>query len=511
MNKASLLLCIPLLMLYACEQEFSTCQPDISFQLPRYVNEVKIDSSYTYPGDSLYQTWLYQYNQQLAMAKTRGLCAEDEEYFNRKYEVESTESVILYGRNYIYPGAIMEGNSISDQNYAPIFVENRNPITVSMTLAHNTPIPTSRTIENPSYSKLNDYVVEMVKDGNFSQNLGFTFTYKRFSFYDEIKSAFGTNIDTRKLFSSKSESSTEERNHIQKKTGMYVTFSQKSFRVDMDIAPLSDQPIEGNSGYEPVYVNSVTYGRYGILVFETNESYDFAEKCIKKEFERIFYHKTTILTESEQRFLDTTDFKVLIIGADSNLVVQTVKGYSRFLDVIYLSEFTEQAYGVPILCTFSYANSHEIVKTKFTNTVHIQPLFVEAKEINREYSPDYGTPSDFTCSGTYMLYFYEDRAKTMPAYPSVDIEFPIVRTQTTMITEPDYDHWPMQTLTSKSNTINITMRNTERKPQLYVGENHSHRITHGTLPVPNGPVTIYKIEEYYDTYTLEASPFYRKI
>ena len=99
----------------------------------------------------------------------------------------------------------------------------------------------------------------------------------------------------------------------------------------------------------------------------------------------------------------------------------------------------------------------------------------------------------------------------MPAYPSVDIEFPIVRTQTTMITEPDYDHWPMQTLTSKSNTINITMRNTERKPQLYVGENHSHRITHGTLPVPNGPVTIYKIEEYYDTYTLEASPFYRKI
>lgn len=84
-----------------------------------------------------------------------------------------------------------------------------------MTLAHNTPKPTSRTIEAPTFSKLSDYVVEMVTDGNFEQNQKFMFSYKRFSFYDEIKTAFGTNINTRKLFSSKSESSTEYRDKIQ--------------------------------------------------------------------------------------------------------------------------------------------------------------------------------------------------------------------------------------------------------------------------------------------------------
>lgn len=73
-----------------------------------------------------------------------------------------------------------------------------------MTLAHNTPKPTSRTIEAPTFSKLSDYVVEMVTDGNFEQNQKFMFSYKRFSFYDEIKTTFGTNINTRKLFSSKS-------------------------------------------------------------------------------------------------------------------------------------------------------------------------------------------------------------------------------------------------------------------------------------------------------------------
>ena len=169
-----------------------------------------------------------------------------------------------------------------------------------MTLAHNTPKPTSRTIEAPTFSKLSDYVVEMVTDGNFEQNQKFMFSYKRFSFYDEIKTAFGTNINTRKLFSSKSESSTEYRDKIQKSTGMYVKFFQSSFTVNMDIAPLSDQPIQGKSEYEPVYVNSLTYGRLGIIAFETDESYEFAETCIKKEFDRIFSKKTTTLNKEEE-------------------------------------------------------------------------------------------------------------------------------------------------------------------------------------------------------------------
>ena len=42
------------------------------------------------------------------------------------------------------------------------------------------------------------------------------------------------------------------------------------------------KPIQGKSEYEPVYVNSLTYGRLGIIAFETDESYEFAETCIKK-------------------------------------------------------------------------------------------------------------------------------------------------------------------------------------------------------------------------------------
>ena len=271
--------------------ELAHITPNVS--LIKYKDIVKIDSLYTYPGDSLYQNWINQYNKNLEDKTSRSLSPEDDAFFNKQYIVKSTEATVLYGRNYIFPGSILEGNSISNQNYIPVFISNRKPITVSMTLAHNTPKPTSRTIEAPTFSKLSDYVVEMVTDGNFEQNQKFMFSYKRFSFYDEIKTAFGTNINTRKLFSSKSESSTEYRDKIQKSTGMYVKFFQSSFTVNMDIAPLSDQPIQGKSEYEPVYVNSLTYGRLGIIAFETDESYEFAETCIKKEFDRIFSKKTT--------------------------------------------------------------------------------------------------------------------------------------------------------------------------------------------------------------------------
>ena len=295
--------------LYSCNDIIEANISMDTTPLTRYESIINIDSTYTYPGDSLYQTWINQYNKNLENRSSRSLSLEDDAFFNKQYIVKSTEATILYGRGYIFPGSILEGNSISNQNYIPVFVNNKKPITVSMTLAHNTPKPTSRTIEEPTFSKLSDYVVDMVADGNFEQNQKFMFSYKRFSFYDEIKTAFGTNIDTRKLFSSKSESSTEYRDKIQKSTGMYVKFFQSSFTINMDIAPLSDQPIQGKSEYEPVYVNSLTYGRLGIITFETDETYEFAETCIKKEFDRIFYKKTSTLNKEEEKFFEIQNLK----------------------------------------------------------------------------------------------------------------------------------------------------------------------------------------------------------
>lgn len=490
-----------LLSLISCEKTELERTVDHAV-LPRFSNSVKIDSTYTYPQDTLYKSWLRQYNSQIN-TQTRSLSPEDEAFFNKQYTVKSTESALLYGKNYIFPGAILEGNSISDQKYIPVFVNNRNPITVSMTLSHNTPKQTSRTISTPSYSKLNDYVKEMVVDGNFSQNEKFMFQYRQFSFYDEIKSAFGTNINTKKLFSSKKESSTEYKHKISKSTGMYVKFFQSSFTVNMDIAPLSNSTITGNSGYEPVYVNSVTYGRMGVLVFETDETYNFAEQCIKKEFERIFLKKSITLTTEERMFFEQTDFKVLILGADSDYAVQSFKGYSYFLNLIYNSQFTQYSYGVPIMCSFSYANTHGLVETEFVNTVYIEPLYVDViKKRSSSYENDY--------SDSMYLYFYRDRAKTKPTIPSTDIIFIVNMYESTCEYYPDYQNWPLIKIdrTTKNKTINI--RNINFKSSVFVGNNCRRYESTGPTPSgkPNQPVYMWNAHEYSCHYTLASSPFY---
>lgn len=490
-----------LLTLISCETtDFENISVDVS--LPRFSNKVTIDSTYTYSQDTLYNIWLNQYNSR-ATVSTRSLSPEDEAFFNKQYTVKSTESSLLYGRNYIYPGAILEGNSISDQKYVPVFVNNRNPITVSMTLSHNTPKQTSRTIASPTYSKLSDYVKEMAVDGNFSQNEKFMFQYRRFSFYDEIKSAFGSNINTKFLFSSKEESSTEYNYKISKSTGMYVKFFQSSFTVNMDIAPLSNSPISGNSGYEPVYVNSVTYGRMGVLVFETDETYDFVERCIKKEFERIFLNKNSTLTTEERRFFDQTDFKVLILGADSDYVVQSFKGYSHFLNLIYNSHFTQHSYGIPIMCSFSYANSHGLVETEFVNTVYIEPLYVQVSRENvRSYTNDY--------TDSMYLNFYRNRSKTISAIPYTEITFKVNKNECTCCYSPNYDRWPMVQMNCTSNIEDTIIRNINFKSRIFVGENRSFYESSGPMPGsdPRAPVYRWDAYEYSCSYTLHSSPFY---
>lgn len=493
----------------SCSDEFDNINHgEETASFDRFNNRVVIDSAYTYIGDSIYNAWLNIYNSTIYNRDmTKSLSPEDDAFFNRQYIVKSTEATLLYGRNYIYPGAILEANSISDQKYIPVFVSNRNPITVSMTLTHKKPKPTSKQISSPSYSKLSDYVKEMAIGGSFEQNEKFMFQNRRFTFYDEIKSAFGTNVNTRKLFSSKKESSTEEREKILKSSGMYVKFYQASFTVNMDVAPLSNQPIKGKTNLEPVYVSSVTYGRLGVLVFESDETYEFAETCIKKEFDRIFYKKTTTLTEKERLFFENTEFKVLIIGADSDYTVQTIKGYGHFLNLIYNSKFSETSFGVPISCTFSYANTHGLVETEFVNHLQIEPLFVKFSKENSKYNQDYSSNNYWASSQRY-LNFYKDRAKTKPAYPYTDIIFELTETINSARYYPDYKNWPMIKADYSKTSNKLKIRNISLKSRLYVGGENSYYESDGKVPERFEPMRIWEAREYSRTYNLSASPFF---
>lgn len=200
----------------------------------------------------------------------------------------------------------------------------------------------------------------------------------------------------------------------------------------------------------------------------------------KKEFDRIFSKKTTTLNKEEEKFFENTEFKVLIIGGDSNLAVQTFKGYSHFLNLIYNSKFTETSYGVPITCSFSYANSHGLVETKFINTIHIEPLYVKPSRENNSYLPDYSNKSDYHSSSQLYLYFYKDREKTKPSQPYIDIIFNISMFENKCNYEPNYKNWPMINANCTDKTERIIMRNIDFKSKYMLAI--IHHITKVQVP-----------------------------
>jgi len=464
--------------------------------------KITCDSMYVYIGDSIYNSMLREYNSQAI--RSRSLSVDDDAFFNNKYTITSTESSILYGRNHIFPGNILEGNSIISQNYRPIILKDRNPITVSMTLNHNKFKSTVRTIEQPTFSKLSTYVAEMAVDGNFEQNEKFMFYHKQFTFYDEIREAFGTNVNTKKLFSSKKEGTSQENERINKTTGMYVKFYQSAFTVHMDAADITNGIVKGATNTEPVYVNSVTYGRLGILVIESDYTFDFMKTTINKEFNRIFSKKKETLTSEEQTFLDRAEMKILILGADSDYAVHAIDGYGEFLNMIYKSQFSSTSYGVPISCSFGYANTHELVEVEFENKLVIEPLFVAHTKRNQSYG---GSKNDYTNKSDSYLYFYKDREKARPTQPYTDIVFNVREIKDSSESKPD-ERGRIYRFNEKSSTNYLKIRNIKLGSSLYVGSNIDFHQEVGTL-FPRG--SYWRSQDASTRYVLDGSPFYRCI
>ena len=293
---------------------------------------------------------------------------------------------------------------------------------------------------------------------------------------------------------------------------MFIKFYQSAFTVNMDIAPLSDGLVTGSTEFEPIYINSVTYGRMGVLVFETNEEYEFAQKCMNKEFNNIFCKASETLSESEKRFFENTEFKILIIGSDSDYSVQTVKGYNEFLSLIYNSKFSETNYGVPISCTFSYANSHKLAEIEFEQTVFVEPLFVKMREENIYIEND----SDYFYNSRFNLYldFYKDREQTIKSRPYHDIVFKITKDEVDRYFTYEYDpsdgiEKAIPGFSYNNYSKIIQLRNIDLKSSIFVDKGERY---HYQCPSEkSGDKIIEKTTEHWCSFSLKDSPFYLKI
>lgn len=324
---------------------------------------------------------------------------------DKKILQESTMRLLVSGGIGQDVAKIVEGyhefsNFIVNCVYKPL-IYPRTPITISLTLPGTSP----QQIHPASYSKYLAYIQEQTTKGTFVQNGEFNFTTEQFTSYNELKVAFGSNVNTNGLFWGSSTSSSSSDHLINKATGLYVKFYQTSFKAIMDYPRDKIALVPTDMIDSAVYINSITYGRLGLLTLETNESVYEAQDKINQIFKTLFYSNSSTFTKEEQSFLNGCEFKVYLIGGNGNTSVESFSGLDGFIQHIKKGSFSRNVPGTPIFCTFNHVKDNSPVKVQFKFSVKKEPLYIEL--VHKPTTiPDFGRPSGSNNGKGFSPYYY---------------------------------------------------------------------------------------------------------
>ena len=346
--------------------------------------------------------------------------------FGKTIHAQADESIVLDNLNrYIYPGSILDGASVANQDYKTTSVHYK-PINVSVSFPAQ---KVTGVLEKPSLSSCRQLVMDLMhQKGIGQQSASVHFDIHRFTSYDELKMTFGSNANTSFLFWGSSSSQQEHKERISKSSGLYIRFIQKYFTIDMDIPEKSF--IEGsiNAQYSPVYVSSIAYGRVGILTLETDEIYENAESIVKKAVNGFLYNKKEFLTVEEKGFFDEAGMKVYVGGGNGDSGVKTLTGFDDFIK--FISEgghFSAETPGKPIFCSFAYLSDHSPYKVKFKIDIDSDPVYARIEYRNLKNDSYVGRSLQREkIIGDVHLAFYADRTAKIPTVAPRYISFNIV-------------------------------------------------------------------------------------
>lgn len=292
-------------------------------------------------------------------------------------KIYETDEVVVTPDNesYVYPGSILKSASVATGNFAPLKGYTKLPIDIMASFPSDKAIGV---INSPSLSQTRVFLRDALMDPYFSglQLLDFAYSSSSFSSYEESKLAFGYNMNEKKMFSSVNESFNATNSKSTYQTGLIMTYLVKNFTLTMsdpvagqliDPASISPDVLEGVS---PVYIDQVTYGRFGFLLIETNNNSTLAKATYEKVIKRIFNKSTETFSSEEQTLFNSSKLTVYLLGSQGGAVTQLVnnpgsyEGLSGFISQS-LGSFTANDPGVPIQFTMKYLKDNSLFKTTF--------------------------------------------------------------------------------------------------------------------------------------------------
>ncbi|MGJ1323415.1 thiol-activated cytolysin family protein [Sphingobacterium faecium] len=300
------------------------------------------------------------------------------------YETTEIPAVLEETRRKLYLGAIIKGTAALDiDNFVPLQIaaSYRNPITMYANF------PTDSIYRTVMPSKIQDlsYLRAALKAGSGIQIQSFSYEQSQFRKTEELKKSFGANLNLGKILTV---DYLDTLSNSQFNTLVRAEFTQENFSINIE-PPIYEPFLKPNfnlsifEGVRPLIVSSVTYGRKGIFIMESDSSYNMVKNTLavaltlsaellgesseSKLGPAFSAELKARLTKEQTATLQNSRMKVYIIGADGRSIVQAVTGgLAGFAKV--LSEngnFTPESPGDILYYSLNYLDDFETFRNRF--------------------------------------------------------------------------------------------------------------------------------------------------
>ncbi len=288
-----------------------------------------------------------------------------------KLGAEFNESMLLDpSSNVIYPGSIIDGNSVVTGAYRQI-VLNRAPLTISTNLPYFDGNP-SCVVENPSLSTVRDATKKLVYDSDITGSTPATITFEKSEVFSEeqlnLAIGVGANVMDKVKVSSNFDFSEKNTN-----SKVLIKFQQVYYTIDVD-APSSpsgffadDVTVQdlkdavGGGNTVPVYVSSVKYGRVAYFCIESSES---AKEIIQQFDASVDVNKVNLNVSDSLRnneILKSSKITGTVIGGAASEATKTISGLEAMVDYIKSGgNFSKESPGAPIAYTLTKLSTNEV-------------------------------------------------------------------------------------------------------------------------------------------------------
>lgn len=300
------------------------------------------------------------------------------------YESTEIPAILQSTRDKIFLGAIIQGDKALDvENFVPVWGldDVRNPITIYA----NFPTDSIYRTIMPSPKEDLSYIHDALKAGSGQQIQSFTYEQNLFRRSEELKKSFGANFNIGKILDVQYLDTTSSGNI---KTRIRAEFTQENFTVSIE-PPIYKPYLKESAdmtifnGIDPFIVSSVTYGRKGIFILESDSTYDMVRKTLQATLtlsasmvgasggselgSNFSVALGAHLTHEQKQVIENAYMKVYVIGVDGTSTVKAVVGgLAGFAEIIAKSGgFSSELRGAPIYYTLNYLSDFATFRNPF--------------------------------------------------------------------------------------------------------------------------------------------------